>query len=1180
MLRGILTKVVGDANQKELNRLQHVVDDVNALESAFEGLSDSELRAKTGEFRRRLAQGETLDDLLVEAFSAVREASKRTINMRHFDVQLVGGSVLHQGKIAEMKTGEGKTLVATLPLYLNALDFNPEWEERAQQHWGGDPRQWSFDPLDGIPVGRGVHLVTVNDYLARRDGGWMGGVFDALGLSVGLVIPFFSGLYDPAFVSGTDLFEDDRLVHWNPCSRRQAYQADITYGTNNEFGFDYLRDNMVRDLAECAQRELNYAIIDEIDNVLIDEARTPLIISGPAEEPSDNYRLFSRIAPRLRPSTSEEEPDGDYILDEKSRNVTLTDAGIEKVERALGIENLYSPENSDLTPYLDNAIRAHVIYHRDKDYVVQNGQVVIVDEFTGRLLHGRRYSEGLHQAIEAKENLAIQRESLTYATITIQNYFRMYRKLAGMTGTAATEGEEFHKIYSLDVTVLPTNIEYRSKYGDPGKDGLIERQKDAAELDKVTFAGVLDQNGHAAVTTYVNEGSDQCYYRRLDLQDAIYADQATKFEAIVNEIETLHDLGRPVLVGTIAVEISERLSLMLKKRGIPHHVLNAKQHEQEARVIAQAGRPGGVTVATNMAGRGVDILLGGDLEALTTLALKDIFESRLRQANLLQVGQVGGVHREAQDTANKLLAEYQAYQSAQKSKKASSLPVFFAEKLINEGHVNARDRGRAVRLARHVINGEWQEAGEIAQRADGMSMETIAQIQRMREELAQAADAKDYAISGVSAELHNVLVTTIRRTLHGQEEEAHELLKEYGLPPDILQVIKQEQEKIQRDQERVRTLGGLHVIGTERHDARRIDNQLRGRAGRQGDPGSSRFFLSMDDELMRRFGGERVQSLMRRTWQEDAPMEFGILSKAVESAQTRVEGYNFDIRKHVIEYDDVINKQREVIYEQRRQVLSADDLRDQMVRMLQDTIAELVAAHCIGHDSEDWDLEGLYRELRAFLPVWDHGFLPRPEDFSTEQWASLSREQIQEELYVFAEMAYDLFYLALGRPAYQDALKQELTLAQIHEANDALHRLIYQRVVKHLDGEPDDAMAQRPLRRLPDDINEKIEAGFIAAMRVHRDRQLMLQTVDGLWIRHLTDLDVLRQGIGLRAFGQRDPLVSFKKEAHEMYQALLSAIQTTVVNNLFRLPAAPRSAPRSERERRTKGTRGRKRRRR
>ena len=486
-LKGLVGRLMGDAREREIARLQRVVEQINGLEETYQGLSDEALRAKTEALRRRLARGESPDDLLVEAFAAVREASRRTIGLRHYDVQLIGGAVLHQGKIAEMKTGEGKTLVATLPLYLNGLTLNPDWVERARARWGDDPDRWEFVPLDGVPVGRGVHLVTVNDYLARRDGGWMGPIYHALGLRVGLVIPGFSAVYDPDYIAQGAFLEDDRLVHWRPVSRREAYQADIVYGTNNEFGFDYLRDNLAHDLEECVQRELFYAIIDEVDSVLIDEARTPLIISGPSEEPSDLYRRFARIVRSLQ-------RDVHYEVDERTRTVVLTDEGIDKVESMLPEikpgESIYDPQHAHMLPYLDNALHAHVVYQRDKDYVVKDGQVVIVDEFTGRLLYGRRYAEGLHQAIEAKENLAIQRESLTYGTITVQNYFRMYQKLAGMTGTAATEKEEFYTIYGLDVVVLPTNVEYRARYGD-----LTERQRPVSQLDDVEFAGVLDGRG-------------------------------------------------------------------------------------------------------------------------------------------------------------------------------------------------------------------------------------------------------------------------------------------------------------------------------------------------------------------------------------------------------------------------------------------------------------------------------------------------------------------------------------------------------------------------------------------------------------------------------------------------------------------------------------------------------------
>ncbi|MBC8249879.1 MAG: preprotein translocase subunit SecA, partial [Anaerolineales bacterium] len=549
MFKSLLSKVIGDPNAQELNRLRPLVEEINALEPEFEALSDEELRGKTKEFTDRLRADESLDGLVVEAFAAVREASKRTTGMRHFDVQLMGGMVLHEGKVAEMRTGEGKTLVATLPLYLNAL------------------------------AGKGCHLVTVNDYLAKRDAQWMGPIYRLLGLSVGVIQHESAFLYDPEYLA-----DDERYQHLRPVSRRDAYQADVTYGTNHEFGFDYLRDNMVLDLSQQVQRGFNYAIVDEVDYILIDEARTPLIISGPAEEPDTNYRRMADLVPRLR-------READYIIDEKARVVTLTEEGIEKMERWLGVDNLYSPENFALTPYVDNALRAQTIFHRDRNYIVKDGQVIIVDEFTGRLMYGRRYSEGLHQAIEAKEGVEVQRENLTLATITIQNYFRMYEKLAGMTGTAATEAEELHKIYGLDVIVLPTNVEHRALEGE------LVTQK--------------ERRDGAEVVTYRNPANDELYYKRIDYPDLIYKSEEAKFRAVVQEINELHEQGQPVLVGTVFIERSEMLSEMLRRKGVPHQVLNAKYHEQEAVIITQAGRSGAVTIATNMAGRGVDIKLGG-----------------------------------------------------------------------------------------------------------------------------------------------------------------------------------------------------------------------------------------------------------------------------------------------------------------------------------------------------------------------------------------------------------------------------------------------------------------------------------------------------------------------------------------------------------------------------------------
>ncbi len=733
-----------DSNEKELKRLQPIVNKANELEPEFEQLNDDELRAKTDEFKARLKTGISLNELLPEAFAAVREAAKRTIGQRHFDVQLMGGVVLHQGKITEMKTGEGKTLVATLPLYLNSL------------------------------TGQGCHLVTVNDYLARRDPYWMGPIYHILGVSVASIYPQQtpdehapSRLYDPDFDSG-----DKRWPHFRSISRREAYEADITYGTSSEFGFDYLRDNMVIDLSQYVQGKLNYAIVDEVDNLLIDEARTPLIISGQAEESGQIYQLFARLVPRLRQGQ-------DYVVDEKSRTVNLTDAGISNVEmmlrreRVLKSPNLYDPSNYSLTRYLGNALKAHALFKRDREYMVKDGEVIIVDEFTGRLMFGRRYSEGLHQSIEAKEHVKVQRESMTFATITIQNYFRMYDKLAGMTGTALTEAEEFHKIYKLEVLVIPTN------------EPMI----------------------------------------RKDHPDQVYKDEETKFKAVVREIEQLHKEERPVLIGTVSIEKSEYLSDLLKRKGIPHQVLNAKYHEKEAGIIAQAGRPGAVTVATNMAGRGVDIVLGGSLDGQDEL--------------------------------------------------------------------------------------EWQKK-------------------------------------------HDKIIA----------------------------------------------LGGLHITGTERHEARRIDNQLRGRAGRQGDPGSSRFYVSLEDDVVRRFGGDRIKGFME--WagmDEDHPIENKLVNRSIESAQMRVEGYHFDMRKHLVEYDDVVSQQRELIYDERRKILSGADLKANILSMVKEELQDAVATHIADELSDDRNLEGLIADVSAIFPL--------PPTLNVSALSQMKPKQIEDKLIEQAEALYE-----------------------------------------------------------------------------------------------------------------------------------------------------------------------------
>ncbi|MBI2303430.1 MAG: preprotein translocase subunit SecA [Chloroflexi bacterium] len=842
-----LTSIVGDSNERELKRLQPLVEQTNALEPDFQALSDAQLRAKTEEFRGRLDEGEALESLLPEAFAAVREAAKRTIGQRHFDVQLMGGVVLHQGKIAEMKTGEGKTLVATLPAYLNAL------------------------------TGQGVHIITVNDYLAKRDPQWMGPIYDALGLSVASIQHESSYIFDSHFPS-----PEPRLRHLRPVSRPEAYLADVTYGTNNEFGFDYLRDNMVNDLSQCVQRPLYYAIVDEVDNILIDEARTPLIISGAAQESTQWYNTFANLVPRLRPSE-------DYTVDEKTRVVSLTEAGISRMEQLLNLPNLYDPSNYALTQYLDNALRAHVVYRRDRDYVVKDGQVIIVDEFTGRLMWGRRYAEGLHQAIEAKERVKIQRESITLATITFQNYFRMYEKLAGMTGTAATEAEEFFKIYKLEVVVIPT---YKT---------MIRR----------------------------------------DSPDLVYKAEQDKFRAVVKEIEDLYRQGRPVLVGTVSIEKSELLSEMLQRRGVPHQVLNAKYHEKEAAIVTQAGRPGMVTIATNMAGRGTDIILGGNPQGL----MEELLHHR------------------------------------------------------------------------------------------GFTLD----------------DA----------------------------------------PPEELERAEKEAlEGWQGEHDRVVGVGGLHIIGTERHEARRIDNQLRGRSGRQGDPGSSRFYVSLDDDIMRRFGGDRIKGFME--WaglEDDVPIEHSMVTKAIENAQVKVEGYHFDIRKHLVEYDDVMNKQREVIYAERRKILEGADLKANILDMVQNEIKGLVTRNLAGRDSEEWNLDNLVAEVKAIFPI--------PSGLDSQALSLMGREEIQGRLLAEAQGQYEEKETEVG------------------------------------------AENMRVLERL-----------------------LMLQVIDGRWVEHLTMMDNMREGIGLQAYGQTDPLVAYKRQGHLMFQELQETIQRDIVHTIFHVTIAREAAPR------------------
>ncbi|MEX5218105.1 MAG: preprotein translocase subunit SecA [Nitrospiraceae bacterium] len=848
MLTQTLNLIFGSKNDREIKALRPIVERINGLESGLTPLSDHALADKTQEFRKRLAGGEPLDDLLPEAFAVCREASRRVLNMRHFDVQLIGGMILHKGRIAEMKTGEGKTLVATLALYLNALE------------------------------GKGAHLVTVNDYLAKRDAQWMGPLYHALGLSVGIIQHDASFFFDPAFDAA-----DKRLQYLRPCTRPEAYRADLTYGTNNEYGFDYLRDNLiVSDLNQCVQRDQNFAIVDEVDSILIDEARTPLIISGPTDQSTDLYYRINAIIPQLK-------MEQDYTIEEKTKTASLTEEGNNRVEKLLGVDNLYDIKHMDLVHHVVKALQAYALYKRDVDYVVKDGEVIIVDEFTGRLMPGRRWSDGLHQAVEAKEGVKIANENQTLASVTFQNYFRMYKKLAGMTGTADTEAGEFAKIYNLDVNVVPTN---RSMV-------------------------------------------------RKDYADVVYRTEKEKFNAIVEEIKDCHQRGQPVLVGTISIEKSERLAGHLSRHGIKHNVLNAKYHEKEAEIIAQAGRKGAVTIATNMAGRGTDILLGGNADFL------------------------------------------------------------------------------------------------------------------------------------------------FKRVLY-QDEALPDARK--------LEIYEQIKSECDKDKQEVMAAGGLHILGTERHESRRIDNQLRGRAGRQGDPGSSRFYLSLEDDLMRIFASERVSQLMLKLGMEEGvPIEHGMVTRAIANAQKKVEAHNFEIRKQLLEYDDVMNKQREVIYQHRRAVLAGENIREDVQDMTKEVITSFMDTYCPADQyPEEWDYSGLVEALQGQFAL----NILEAHHNSLDNLKDLGRDALLEELRTHVAQAYERKEQELG--------------------SDLMHYL---------------------------------------------EKLMLLQVIDHHWKDHLLGMDHLRDGIGLRGYGQKDPLIEYKREGFDMFSSMMDRIKSDVLDRLFRVQAVKGEEP-------------------
>ncbi len=1041
MLRKLVKTFAGDPSRKIIKQYQPLVERINALEPKYEGFSDEALRAQTDAFRRRLAAGETLNDILPEAFAVVREASKRTIGLRHYDVQIIGGVVLHEGAVAEMKTGEGKTLVATLPIYLNALALNPAWEEAARERWGDDPEKWQFQPLDGVPVGKGVHLVTVNDYLARRDARWMAPIYDLLGLSIGVLqMASRTEHGKKAFLidlSKTSPQEDQHQLRM--VLRREAYNADITYGTNNEFGFDYLRDNMAMRLEDRVQRGHPYAIIDEIDNVLIDEARTPLIISGPSSEAAEWYRIMAGIVRTLK---AEE----DVEINERDRTVTLTDAGEAKVEERLG-EPLRDPERpEDLTPrqeqlwgYLEQALRAQFLFKKNKDYLVQGGKVIIIDEHTGRLMPGRRWSDGLHQAVEAKEGVRIQPENVTYATITIQNYFRMYEKLAGMTGTAATESEEFHEIYDLEVKVIPTNLEYRANGPHPDLQAL-----EATDEEGYRYTYYADRN---------DPEQKPIYYKRKDYHDVIYRTQEAKFRAVVREILRFHTQGRPLLVGTTSVELSEHLSRRLSAQMVRRlaQVLLLRDAFLEARGEAE----GIMHPELQPLYKPLEQIKDGDLRAF------------IREHNLSLP-----LNPEKPENLERLK------------------PLLYPTPTEQSRWEAARERLAEVLrtgVPHQVLNArKHAEESQIIAGAGAYGAVTIATN--------MAGRGVDIKLGGeLAEEIRAAVVRVLKRAGYDDPydmnpDEQYRALQalspeQYGIYDAEIRYFLDYVEKMHQ----VRALGGLHVIGSERHESRRIDNQLRGRAARQGDPGSSRFFLSLEDELVRRFGGDQLDGIMRRFRMDDmVPLEHALVNRVIEQAQTRVEGYNFDQRKHTLEYDDVLNQQRAQIYAQRDRIFTKDDLSEDVAELLRQEIERRVP-EALAQDEGPWTLLAYLEDIQPTLPL-RRGYYPSftlqllldalPEAaFATPEGARQALLALATEA-IEAEHEHIRRYLQRRWDALLDAYQTTLDerLEALHTFTDNLDALW-----EEAQGQPQAlrselaALVRVPLKTTPADIRRWVE---------------------------------------------------------------------------------------------------------
>lgn len=1226
MFKKLVHAVFGDPNKKIIQELQPIVAEISEMAPELEALSDEALRAETAVLKDRLAAGETLDDVLPRAFALVREASRRSIGLRHYDVQIMGGMLLNRGDVVEMRTGEGKTLVATLPLYLNALE------------------------------GEGAHLVTVNEYLARRDGGWMGKVYHTLGLTVGCIGPQqFSALFDPDYVNPGAELEDERLVHWRPCTRQQAYQADITYGISSEYGFDYLRDNMVTNPSRLVQRDLHFAVIDEVDNVLIDEARTPLIISGPAPRSGDDYKRFSGYVRGLRQNTAEEdeEPTGHYDIDEKSRSVSLTEMGIAEVERRIDEidhdagDSLYDPRYYHLTYYLDNAMRAQYLYKRDVNYVVQDGEVIIVDDFTGRLMPGRRYSDGLHEAIEAKENVTIKKETITVATITLQNYFRIYDKLAGMTGTALTDAEEFDEIYELGVTPLPTNVEYIYEFGGRG----LEEKEEKVE-------------GATAVSYIDPQTNKPVFFKRVDYPDQVYGTEDAKDHAIINEVRQINQSGRPVLVGTTSVEHSEVIHRMLQREGIEHFVLNAKRKEAEALVVAQAGRQRAVTISTNMAGRGTDILLGGNPDGLASELLeKKLFERPLlNQLALTLFTESENAARNMAERHHKLepalvtemIAVKEQFDNALAQIQKLQLSAYLVQELKDQYGLNSTDMMNVVRM---VGSGRPTAARTFLDER-GKDLGLVEEIQRLSElygryESVQKdeKDAAEFIGVQVFERHYNARAALIRAVLAGERAEAEEITATIpALPASLIDDIENLIQQTTAERKAVWELGGLHVIGSERHESRRIDNQLRGRAARQGDPGSSRFFLSLEDDLMRRFGGERLKNFMSRTnIPEDMPIESGVLDRLIESSQERIEGYNFDIRKNVVEYDDVMNKQRQYIYNERRAILmgEATDLDEKIEAAFADTITELVDHYVnnyrtfvrgeIDRAIADYTTEATDTTNTTAVLARLRALLPGTTELDRDEISALSGTKLAERLmlltYENEEQGTNLVqmlsalsrfipvlptvpnlasltrtkskmqgreqtrhdYLQQVETLYDDLLAEQVDQDDREElwseAAEQLNKAFDDFNISTLSDKTKDAQQSRfrssvdeALRALLLDSLATLDGDqLVTALEQYVNTQqgkwrkvigeeeyrnfqrvLLLDAIDREWRDYLTAMDDLRREIGLEAVGQRDPKVQYKLRSAEMFADMRSNIDTNIAERYFIQIAAHREFMRQQ----------------